>query len=227
MHSEYIGKSLSRPINEQLLSSMGLRDKTIFPIFYMFGITVFFSAIIILFGSLTRKRVEDNARIAYERAVLQALPIEMPAGASPSWIHETYQERIQATSRSSAGALRYFEGDSLRAYALSVEGPGFWAPIKGVIGIDADLRTITGIAFYEQNETPGLGGEIVTDAFRSQFAGKKIAIKGAPIQILPPTAPLDSNSVHAVTGATQTSTRLGRFMNEQLADWRDQMERIK
>ena len=147
----------------------------------MFGITVFLSAIIILFGSITRKRVEDNARIAYERAVLQALPIEMPAGASPAWIHETYQEKIHATNSSSAGALRYFEGDSLRAYALSVEGPGFWAPIKGVIGIDADLRTITGIAFYEQNETPGLGGEIVTEAFRNQFRGKKIAMKGSAV----------------------------------------------
>ena len=193
----------------------------------MFGITVFLSAIIILFGSITRKRVEDNARIAYERAVLQALPIEMPAGASPVWIHETYQEKIYANNSSSAGALRYFEGDSLRAYALSVEGPGFWAPIKGVIGIDADLRTITGIAFYEQNETPGLGGEIVTDAFRNQFRGKKIAMKGSPLHILSPSTQLDSSSVHAITGATQTSTRLSRFMNEQLSAWRDQMEITK
>jgi Na+-transporting NADH:ubiquinone oxidoreductase subunit C len=204
---------------------MALRDKTLFPILYMFGITVFFSAIIILFGSLTRQRVENNAQIAYERAVLQALPIELPAGAGPSRIHEIYLARIRSTDSASAGALRYFEQDSLRAYALPLDGPGFWAPIKGVIGIDADLRTITGIAFYEQNETPGLGGEIVTDEFRQQFAGKRIARTGAPIEIVSPTAGLDSNSVHAITGATQTSTRLGRFMNKQLATWRDQMEK--
>jgi Na+-transporting NADH:ubiquinone oxidoreductase subunit C len=121
--------------------------------------------------------------------------------------------------------LRYFKGDSFIAYALPVEGPGFWAPIKGVIGIDADTKTITGISFYEQNETPGLGGEIVKSEFRDQFVGKKISETDVPIDMRAPTAELDESSVHAITGATQTSTRLGVFINVQLARWRELVKR--
>jgi Na+-transporting NADH:ubiquinone oxidoreductase subunit C len=202
---------------------MALREKAWFPIFFMFVITLCLSAVIILFGSITRQRVKDNERIAYERAVLQALPIELPPRATPSQIHNVYITNIQEADASSAGALKYIKDDSLVAYALPLAGPGFWASIKGVIGIAADLRTVTGIAFYEQNETPGLGGEIVKTEFRTQFRGKKVAVKGVPLEILPATAELDENSVHAITGATQTSNRLGSFMNEQLAAWRKGM----
>ena len=206
---------------------MGLRDKAWFPIIYMFAITIFFSTIIIAFGSLTRQRVEDNERIAFERAVLQSLPLELPPRAGPAQIHAIYTERIKPADQSSAGALRFVEEGILRAYALAVDGPGFWAPIKGVIGIAPDRRTITGISFYEQNETPGLGGEIVTSQFRNQFVGKIIAETGPPLEILPAAASLDDNAVHAITGATQTSTRLGKFMNAQLMVWRDRMSEMR
>ena len=191
----------------------------------MFAITLVLSAVIILFGSITRQRVRDNERIAYERAVLQALPMDLPPNMGPTQIHKNYTENISDADDSSAGALRYLQNDSLVAYALPIQGPGFWAAIRGVIGIEADKRTITGIAFYEQNETPGLGGEIIKPDFTQQFTNKTLARTGTPIQILPPTAPLDENSVHAITGATQTSTRLGKFMNEQLVHWREEIEK--
>ncbi|MGD9379534.1 MAG: FMN-binding protein, partial [candidate division WOR-3 bacterium] len=192
-----------------------------------FAITVFFSAIIIVFGSLTRQRVADNERIAFERAVLQALPLELPPRASPAQIHEIYTDKIREANASSAGALRFIEAGTLWAYALPLDGPGFWAPIKGVIGIATDQRTITGIAFYEQNETPGLGGEIITLQFREQFVGKIMADTGPPIEVRPATAALDENAVHAVTGATQTSNRLAKFMNDQLSAWRKQMQEAR
>ncbi len=206
---------------------MSIRDKAWYPILYMFVITLCLSAVLILFGSVTRQRVKDNERILYERAVLEALPIELSARISPAEIHKRYMNSIKDATESSAGALLYLEGDSLIAYALPIEGPGFWATIKGVIGIAADTRTLTGISFYEQNETPGLGGEIVKSEFRDQFVGKIISETDLPVEIRPASAELDESSVHAITGATQTSTRLGRFMNEQLARWRDLVRRAQ
>lgn len=203
---------------------MPVRDRVWFPVLYMFTITLVLSAVIILFGSFTRQRVRDNERLAYERAVLEALPIELPHNAGPAQIHKIFTTSVTDATEPSGGALQYLQNDTLMAYALPIQGPGFWAPIKGIIGIEADKRTLTGIAFYEQNETPGLGGEIMKPEFTKQFAGKKLASTGPPIQILPPTAALDENSVHAITGATQTSTRLGRFMNEQLGQWRDRIK---
>jgi Na+-transporting NADH:ubiquinone oxidoreductase subunit C len=83
---------------------------------------------------------------------------------------------------------------------------------------------VTGIAFYEQNETPGLGGEIVKSEFTQQFVGKKLATTAPYIQFLPASTTLDTNSVHAITGATQTSNRLGKFVNAQLLTWRGRVK---
>jgi Na+-transporting NADH:ubiquinone oxidoreductase subunit C len=199
---------------------MKTQEKAWFPIVYMFIATLFFSAILIVFGAFTRQRVQDNERIAFERAVLEAVPIELPQRVSPAEIHRLYGESIRDATPQTGGALQYMKNDSLIAYALPLDGPGFWAPIKGVIGIAADKVTVTGIAFYEQNETPGLGGEITKPQFLSQFKGKLLAVGDVPLAMRSPTEPLDQSSVHAITGATQTSTRLADFMNEQLRAWR-------
>lgn len=203
---------------------MKMHEKVWFPVVYMFLATLFFSAILIVFGAFTRQRVKDNERIAFERAVLEAVPIELAKRISPAEIHRLYVENIKDATPQTGGALLYMKGDSLIAYALPLDGPGFWAPIKGVIGIAKDMRTITGIAFYEQNETPGLGGEITKPQFRNQFEGKKLATGGVPLEMRLPTQALDESSVHAITGATQTSTRLANFMNEQLRVWRAAVE---
>jgi Na+-transporting NADH:ubiquinone oxidoreductase subunit C len=206
---------------------MSMREKNWFPILYMFIVTLLLSAVVIAFGSITRQRVKDNERIAFERAVLEALPIDLSGRTSPSDIHKTYRENITEPTKSTAGALSYIKNDSLIAYALPIDGPGFWAPIRGVIGIAADKQTITGISFYDQNETPGLGGEIVKPEFRDQFVGKRLADEGMPLEIRMASTRLDESSVHAITGATQTSTRLGTFMDKRLAAWRDAMKEIE
>jgi len=198
---------------------MKTTERVWFPVLYMFIATLFFSAILIVFGAFTNQRVRDNERIAFERAVLEALPLTIPARVSPTEIHRLYLDTIRDATSKTGGALRYMKDDSLIAYALPLDGPGFWAPIKGVIGIAADKRTITGIAFYEQNETPGLGGEIIKPEFRNQFEGKQLAVERVPLAMRLQTEPLDESSVHAITGATQTSTRLADFMNEQLRTW--------
>ncbi len=203
---------------------MSIRDKTWYPIAYMFVVTAFFTTILIFFGNFTQERVDDNARIAFERAVLEALPAGLSESASPLEIHKTYLETVKQASDSTPGVLQYMKGDSLIAYALPIQGPGFWAMIRGVVGVAADRKTITGISFYEQNETPGLGGEIVKPGFRNQFKSKKMVDQGTPIEMRMASAKIDEHSVHAVTGATQTSMRLAKFMNEKLIVWRDSMK---
>lgn len=203
---------------------MSIKNKAWYPVLYMFAVMLFFSAIIIGFGTLTRERVRDNERIDFERATLQALPIDLPEDAGPQQIHRTFVANVADSTSKTAGALRLMKGDSLLAYALPIEGAGFWAPVKGVIGIAADKRTVTGIAFYEQNETPGLGGEIVKPDFRNQFQDKELSSEDEPLQIRMRTEELDESSVHAITGATQTSQRLGKFLAEDLTRWQQRMD---
>jgi Na+-transporting NADH:ubiquinone oxidoreductase subunit C len=186
----------------------------------MFIITLAVSAVLIIFGSATRQRVEDNQRVAFRRAVLEALPIELPASLSPVQIHEIFTDSIHVDSLF-PDIHEFRRNGNVVAYALSFEGPGFWAPIKGIVGIAADKKTLSGLAIYEQNETPGLGGEIVKPNFRDQFRGKRISEGESPIDIRPGTDVLDEHSVHAITGATQTSQKFEFLLNARLRVWRD------
>jgi Na+-transporting NADH:ubiquinone oxidoreductase subunit C len=55
---------------------------------------------------------------------------------------------------------------------LPVYGSGLWSTMYGFIALDRDLRTIKGFTFYEQGETPGLGGEVDNPAWKALWKGK-------------------------------------------------------
>ncbi|MBW7988740.1 MAG: FMN-binding protein [Planctomycetes bacterium] len=196
-----------------------MREKWWFPVVYMFVMTAFFSSIVIGFSQFTSDRVEANEYLAFERAILAVLPDMLDAGDSRLELHRKFIELVGEPDSKSGGACTLAKNGQIVAYALPISGQGFWAPIKGVIGIKADRRTITGIAFYEQNETPGLGGQITKIGFTSQFQGKVISSAGKLLNIKRPSDVLGKSDVHAVTGATQTSTRLEKIINDALKNW--------
>jgi len=201
-----------------------MKNKIYFPVIYMFIVTAFFSSILIGFSKLTRKKVEANEKIAFEKAVVSVLPVDLDAeSATSAEIHQTFTNKITRPD-SAAGAYVLEIDGKVAGYAVPVSGKGFWAPIKGIVGIGADKKSLTGIAFYEQNETPGLGAEITKPEFRDQFKvenNKVIAEDGKPIRIARPGSELGDNEVYAVTGATQTSTRLEKLINDDIAEWRN------
>jgi Na+-transporting NADH:ubiquinone oxidoreductase subunit C len=195
------------------------RKQSWFPIAYMFLMTAFFSSIVIGLTRVTGERVEANQKLAFERAVLSVLPgIDVRTKTRPQ-IHETFGEMISEPNESSNGAYTARQDGRVIAYVVPIAGQGFWAPIKGVIGVKTDKKTITGIAFYQQNETPGLGAEITKPAFKNQFHDKVLASSGQPLKIRRPGAVLANNEVHAITGATQTSDRLQIIIDTALRKW--------
>lgn len=200
-----------------------MKEQRWFPILYMFLVTAFFSSIVIGLTSVTRERVEANEQLAFERAVLEVVPELAVAALSNLEIHQRFTEMVEEPTPLSGGAYLVKRNGRTVAYALPFLGQGFWAPIGGVIGIDTDRRTITGIAFYEQNETPGLGAEITKAPFRHQFKGKVLADEDSPLGMRRPGAELDESSVHAITGATQTSVRVERIINAALTEWQSEV----
>ncbi len=66
-------------------------------------------------------------------------------------------------------------GDTLRIFPL--EGKGLWGPIWGYVSLKEDLSTIAGVTFDHKGETPGLGAEINTTPFESQFSPTRISLK--------------------------------------------------
>jgi Na+-transporting NADH:ubiquinone oxidoreductase subunit C len=92
---------------------------------------------------------------------------------------------------------------------------GLWGPIKGVLALEPDLRTIKAISFYQQEETPGLGGEIGADWFRRQFQNKRIvsAEGKAGFRVLKPGSASGPAEVDGISGATMTSQRVGLMLD--------------
>ncbi len=200
-----------------------IREKAYFSVVYMFCLTAFFSTIVIGFTRVTVERVDANEKLAFEKAVLSVLPELYEEGLSGMEMHRRFTDSVTEPDDSTGTAYTFRKNGQIFAYILPVSGQGFWAPIRGVIGVSAEKKTITGAAFYQQNETPGLGAEIAKPAFTRQFAGRVIATGNAPINIKRPGTELGESDVHAVTGATQTSTRLEKLINDGLNEWLSQM----
>jgi len=108
---------------------------------------------------------------------------------------------------------------SVEQLVLPIEGMGMWGTLYGFLAMDRDGNTVRGLTFYEQKETPGLGGEISNPTWQALWVGRKVydanwapqlaVIKG---RAGPPEQ--DPHRVDGLSGATITSngvTRVVRF----------------
>jgi Na+-transporting NADH:ubiquinone oxidoreductase subunit C len=106
---------------------------------------------------------------------------------------------------------------------IPVEGLGMWGTIYGFLALDRDGNTVRGLTYYEQKETPGLGGEIGNPKWQALWRGRKgfddqwnariTVIKG---QAGPADA--DPLRVDGLSGATVTSNAVTRLMQFWLSD---------
>jgi electron transport complex protein RnfG len=65
------------------------------------------------------------------------------------------------------------KGDEIVGYVVQSFGKGYSSYINVLIAVDRDLK-IQKVDILSHAETPGLGDEIETDGFKSQFAGKDL-----------------------------------------------------
>lgn len=112
------------------------------------------------------------------------------------------------------------------AYGLPLSGKGLWGTIQGFGVVTADLQTMQGIAFLKQSETPGLGARITEEEYKRYF--RNLDLKhffaanptGSPIIMVKKKVKTNieesTNSVQAITGATQTSQGVLDMVNSNL-----------
>ncbi|HEY8097392.1 MAG TPA: Na(+)-translocating NADH-quinone reductase subunit C, partial [Methylobacter sp.] len=66
------------------------------------------------------------------------------------------------------------EAGAIKSIILPINGYGLWSTLYGFLSLDADGQTVQSINFYDQAETPGLGGEVVNPNWRALWKGKKV-----------------------------------------------------
>ncbi len=197
-------------------------NKTWFAPVLMFVITAVCSTVLLGISVYTRPRVLINEKLMFQRAVVSVIPSVDLKSLRAEEINRFFNG-LEPPDEQNGNAYVYMQNGKIAAYALSFEGQGFWAPIKGVIGVFADGKTVSSVIFYEQNETPGLGAQITSAGFREQFKNKTLGSE-MPISIKRTGETLDQSSVYAVTGATQTSTRLEKIINDAVNRWRSKLK---
>lgn len=100
------------------------------------------------------------------------------------------------------------EQKRVQELVLPVYGNGLWSMMYAFVALNTDGRTVKGITYYDQGETPGLGGEVENPAWRAQFIGKKVLDdNGQPaLKVMKGAArPGDEYAVDGLSGATLTS----------------------
>ncbi len=148
--------------------------------------------------------------------ILTALKIPFDRDAVPAELLEIAAHNIDTQKKHEMELYVYWgtvAPDQIEAVAINFSGPGVWGPIKGILALEADMNTIRGITFYQQQETPGLGGEIAAEAFRRQFEGKSITDTAGKPGIVIRTGAIGSNEVEAISGATLTCVKVQDMLN--------------
>lgn len=105
--------------------------------------------------------------------------------------------------------------DGMNVIIIPVEGKGLWGPIFGYVSLESDMNTIYGVNFDHKGETPGLGAEINTSEFESQFHGKKLfdSDKFISVEVVKGGAHEgDIHGVDAISGGTITSKGLQKML---------------
>ena len=115
--------------------------------------------------------------------------------------------------------VRAADGDNIEAVILPVYGAGLWSRMYGFLALEKDWATIRGLKFYQQGETPGLGGEIDNPKWRALWRGKQVYdANGQPaIRLVKghveASAPGAAHQIDGLSGATLTGRGVEHLIN--------------
>lgn len=102
---------------------------------------------------------------------------------------------------------------------LEVYGSGLWNMMYGLLAVDADGNTIRNLIYYDQKETPGLGGEVQNPAWKALWEGKKIYKDGeVAIEVKKNASSDNPYTVDALSGATLTTNGVQASLDYWLSD---------
>jgi Na+-transporting NADH:ubiquinone oxidoreductase subunit C len=190
----------------------------VYTLFYAAVLGTVCALVLTFAASFTAPYKKANAEAEEVENILLALNVSMPEKVSSEELVEIYKKNVREQQRGDITTHVYTPaGGAEGAIAIRFAGPGLWGPIKGFLALDPTLTEIRGITFYEQEETPGLGGEIVKQSFRDKFVGTPIRDQAGNPGIIIKTAGEEApNKVDGISGATMTCDKLQQMLNKAI-----------
>jgi electron transport complex protein RnfG len=171
----------------------------------------------------TYDAVQENKRIAVERAVFKVIPAAksivefaaLPTGG---------MEKIGASGTVPAGALKFYagydEGGGLAGIAAEGAAKGYADNVRILFAYDLATSSISAFSVVAMRETPGIGDKILVDKeflanfpLEAKVSADLKALANAIVTVKhgSKTKPWE---VDAISGATITSRAVGKAIND-------------
>lgn len=115
------------------------------------------------------------------------------------------------------------EGQIVRLI-LPIYGYGLWSTMYGFLALEPDAQTVAGLTFYEQAETPGLGGEVNNPDWRNSWEGKLVYDEQGEVRLaairgrVKPDSEAAKYQVDGLSGATLTTQGVTNLLQYWLSD---------
>jgi Na+-transporting NADH:ubiquinone oxidoreductase subunit C len=177
--------------------------------------------------SINISSTRDNTEDLYDKYINESFVLNSkgePVDGVDAFTVVLRNEQKKPLEEQYLPVFRAVPDDGEKVIIIPVEGKGLWGPIYGYVSLKSDMNTIYGVNFDHKGETPGLGAEINTTAFESQFHDKKLfddenfvsvqVIKGG-------AAAADIHGVDAISGGTITSKGLQKMIFDCIQKYDD------
>ncbi len=224
-----------------------MRQGNLYTIMFIIIVSLAAAMILSVSSTLLKERQERNVEVDIKRNILLAAGAMKPGDD----VEKLYSMNIKGIVVNSRGEITSssisaekidFEGEleknpddrrypvfisasggRVKSYCIPIVGKGLWSTLYGYLALEADLNTVKGITFYKHGETPGLGGEIESASFRSNFTGKRILAADGTLMSLTvlkgKTAANSQGIIHQVdgiSGATLTTAGVNKLLKNCL-----------
>ena len=189
-----------------------MKERRAYALAFTVGLCCASAGVLTFARAVWRERIEANCRYAKVRALTDAFGLLVP-GMEREQIESTFARCVEPAR---LGGIDYYVGrrdGMVVGYGLDIAGRGRYGPIRGILAVAADRRSILALRIYEQNETPGLGGRIASPTWLGQFGGKPLS----PLGLVFSDRASGRNVVKPVTGASKTMYSLSRILNAAIA----------
>ena len=179
--------------------------EALYTIIFMVAMTAICVGGVSIVYQKSKAQITLNEEMFLRKAVLQAADI-LPEKADAKMVSQVFDERVKKEKE-------YYLVNNGN-YVFPVTGTGLWGKIDAVVGVQKNGKTLTGISFTQNNETPGLGARITEPWFCNQFKGKV-----GPMSFVSEGTKNDkSDQFDAITGATITTRAVQRMVNKTLKE---------
>jgi len=203
----------------------GSMNEKLRTVIFTVAVTAAFTLMVSGINAALKTRIDNNRLIAEQRVILGLFNLfSSDSHVSDENILALFSDKIEKVSPAdpTRHSLFRLKDQSSQINVIPFKGQGFWDNIIGFLAIDADKAIITGLAFTQHGETPGLGGRISEPEFKKRFAGKPysaVRSDGLRLKLVAEGSATRPDEVDGITGATGTSSAVEKIINNTLNNY--------